>query len=265
MFLQGDRRMRTGRGFSFIVALGAAVVAASAAPGRADDAVRVPDGTTAALKATLQQRFPDVKVEAIEPGPLPGLYSVFTGDHVVYTDQTGDHLIFGKIVDTRTRRDLTTDLLEAHQSIDFHKLPLERAIRIVKGNGSRHIAVFEDPDCPYCRQLEQALRSVDDVTEYVFLYPLENVHPGATEHARAIWCAPDRSTAWTAWMSDRKPPAAGPCSGEPLAEIRTLAQSLRVESTPTLFLESGRRVGGARSAEELQDLLGPAHPRQASR
>jgi len=216
------------------------------------------EDASTSLRTTLQQRFPDVKIDDVVPAPIPGIYEVFTGEQVAYADRSGDYLIVGKLMDTRTRHDLSAEHLDAHHSIDFQKLPLERAIKIVKGSGSRRFAVFEDPDCPYCRQLEQALRSVDDVTEYVFLYPLESVHPGATAHAQAIWCARDRAAAWTAWMAEHKAPPAGSCAAEPLAENAALGQSLKVDSTPTLFLASGRRVGGARSADELQALLGPA-------
>jgi thiol:disulfide interchange protein DsbC len=212
---------------------------------------------TTALTTTLQQRFPEIKIDAVAPAPIPGLYEVFAGERVVYADKTGDYLILGRLVDTRSRHDLTEEHLEARRSIDFDKLPFGKAVKIVKGNGSRQIALFEDPDCPYCQQLEQALRPLTDLTAYVFLYPLENLHPDATAHARAIWCSPDRSVAWTAWMTERKPPAALACTGDPLAEIRTLAESLHVASTPTLFLADGRRVGGALSTAELQALLGP--------
>lgn len=210
---------------------------------------------TKTLQETLQKRYPDVKLEGAQPTPIPGVYEVFAGGRVVYTDATGDYMILGKLVDTRTRHDLSAEHLDIHNSIDFQKLPFERAIKFVHGNGSRRLAIFEDPDCPYCQQLEKDMAALTDVTIYVFLYPLETVHPNATAHAHAIWCSPDRAAAWTGWMQERKAPAGTSCEGDPVNDLQTLGTSLRVSSTPTLFFESGRRVGGALDANTLQQLL----------
>jgi thiol:disulfide interchange protein DsbC len=213
------------------------------------------EDTMKSLQDTLQKRYPDVKLEGVQTTPIPGVYEVFAGGRVVYTDSTGDYMILGKLVDTRTRHDLSAEHLDAHNSIDFDKLPFDRAIKFVKGNGHRRLAVFADPDCPYCQQLEKELASVTDVTVYVFLYPLENVHPNATAHAHAIWCSPDRAAAWTGWMIDHKAPTGSTCEGDPVNELQTLGTSLRVSSTPTLFFESGRRVGGLVDTNTLQQIL----------
>jgi thiol:disulfide interchange protein DsbC len=208
-----------------------------------------------ALQETLQKRYPDVKVEGVQPTPIPGLYEVFAGGRVVYADATGDYMILGKLVDTKTRHDLSAEHLDAHNTIDFQKLPFDRAIKIVRGKGSHRIAVFADPDCPYCQQLEKELASITDVTVYVFLFPLETVHPNATVHSHAIWCSPNRATAWTDWMLDHKAPTGTTCEGDPVNDLQTLGTSLRISSTPTMFFESGRRIGGALDAAALQQLL----------
>jgi thiol:disulfide interchange protein DsbC len=212
------------------------------------------------IKQTLEQRFPTVKVDAVQPAPLPGVYEVIAGEHVGYTDANADYLILGRLMDTRTREDLSEAHLDAYNSIDFHALPFDKAIKIVKGNGERQLAVFADPDCPYCRQLEKDLRTVTDITVYVFLFPLEAVHQNATAHAHAIWCATDRAATWTDWVLDRKAPAAqaGKCDGDPIGELQTLGASLRVHATPTLFLQNGQRIGGYIPLERLQKLMAQA-------
>ena len=225
----------------------------AAAAGPPDD-----PATIDALRATLQQRYPDIAVEGIQPGPVPGIYTLFVRGRVVYADRTGDYLFVGKLIDTRTRHDVSAELLDARQPVDFHKLPFERAIKIVKGSGRRQLALFADPDCPYCRELEQELRSIDDLTVYVYLLPLENLHPDATAHARAIWCSPDRAAAWRAWMLERKPPPGSGCAEDPIAEIRALAASLHIAGTPTMFLESGLRLSSALPAVQLTQLLDTA-------
>jgi thiol:disulfide interchange protein DsbC len=219
------------------------------APLSADEAA-----TRERVKQTLEARFP-IKVDVVQPSPLPGVYEVIAGNQVAYADATGDYLLVGRLMDTRTRHDLSAEHLDAHSSIDFRTLPFDKAIRIVNGNGARQLAVFADPDCPYCQQLEKDLRSVTDVTVFVFLLPLEHLHPDAIVHAHAIWCAADRGAAWTDWVIDRKAPAARNCADDPIGAIAALAQSLHIDATPTLFLQNGQRIGGDVPLERLRKLL----------
>jgi thiol:disulfide interchange protein DsbC len=211
------------------------------------------------LKQTLQERFPTLRIDSVQPAPFPGVYEVIAGEQVAYADASGNYLIVGRLMDTRTKQDLSAADLDAHNSIDFHTLPLDQAIRIVKGNGRRELAVFADPDCPYCQQLEKDLRSVTDLTVYVFLLPIVTLHPDAAKHAHAIWCAADPSAAWIAWVLDRKAPTpAGKCAGDPTEATATLAASLHVHATPTLFLQSGERIGGDVPLDQLQRLIAQA-------
>ncbi|MGO9803456.1 MAG: DsbC family protein [Steroidobacteraceae bacterium] len=213
------------------------------------------DAAASRVQHTLEERFSKIKITAVLPSPVPGIYEVITGNQIAYSDPSGDYLFTGRLMDTRTKSDLNAQLLDSYNSIDFHKLPFDKAIRIVKGDGRRELAVFADPDCPYCQELEKNMRSVTDVTVYVFLLPLEQLHPQAAAHAHAIWCAADRSKAWTDWVIDRKAPPASSCQEDPVGAIRAVAESLRINATPTLFLQNGARIGSAVSADRLQRLL----------
>src|SRR5215510_3374323 len=139
--------------------------------------------TLAKIRQTLETRFPDIKVVDVRQSAMPGLYEVFSGDSLAYTDATGEYLILGQLMETSSKRNLTTLRLDERMSIDVAKLPLEKAIKTVKGSGKRRLAVFSDPDCPFCQQLEKELASVTDVTIYTFLYPLAEVHPDAPKKA----------------------------------------------------------------------------------
>jgi len=207
------------------------------------------------LKQTIESRFPGVHVLEVQPAAVPGLYELYTGDQIVYADASGEYLLMGPLVQTRTRQNLTEDRLNEHGRIDFSSLPLDRAIKIVKGNGSRRFAVFSDPDCPFCQQLEQSLLSVSDITMYVFLYPIATLHPQATGKAHAIWCARDRSQAWNQWMHEKKLPPAGLCAGDPVKDLQQLGDKLRINSTPTMFFANGRRLAGAMPAADLERIL----------
>jgi len=187
------------------------------------------------------------------------------GDQIVYSDAVGDYLIVGSMVDTQTKQNLTEARLNERGKIDFNALPFERAIKIVKGNGSRKFAVFSDPDCPFCQELEKTLVSVTDITMYVFLYPIASLHPQAPAKAHAIWCAADRQQAWNQWMHEKKLPPAKTCSGDPIDALQKLGDTLHINSTPTLYFVNGRKIAGALPAADLEKALtAAASPKAAA-
>ena len=218
-------------------------------------------GAADAIRHTLEARFPEVRILEIKPAPMPHLYEVMTEGGIVYSDETGDYLIQGSLMQTNSKRNLTAESMDAHNSIDFKALPFDHAIKIVKGNGKRRLVVFADPDCPYCQKLERELQPVTNVTIYTFLYPLDELHPQASERARAIWCAPNRGEAWTQWVLEHKqPPDKGSCKQTPLEENAKLAQNFGINATPTLFTSNGHRISGVRTADKLEVLLSQATP-----
>ena len=220
-------------------------------------AVPVKAEIASTIKQNIESRFPGAHVLDVQPSAIPGIYELFMGDQIVYSDVAGDYLIVGNMIDTQTKENLTEARLNDHGKIDFKTLPLNEAIKVVKGNGSRSFAVFSDPDCPYCQQLEKTLLSVTDFTMYVFLYPIASLHPQAPAKAHAIWCAPDRVQAWSDWMHEKKLPPTKTCKGDPVDALQKLGETLHINSTPTLFFANGRRVAGALPAAELEkDLAG---------
>lgn len=211
----------------------------------------------ASLKKLVEAAYPKFKVDSVTKTPYAGLYEVFMGGQIIYTDDKFSFLIAeGRLVDPKTKKDITGDRLEELTRIDFKTLPLDQAIKVVKGNGSRKLVVFSDVDCPFCKRLEQnELSSINDVTIYTFLYPIEQLHPDAANKSRTIWCAPNRVKAWQDWVLNNKLPAtAGKCE-VPLERVGELARKVGVNSTPTLFFEDGRRMLGAQPAAEIEKYL----------
>lgn len=217
----------------------------------------VPAAISGKIQSTLKERYPDIEVAAVHRAPLPGLYEVILSDQIIYADESASYLMVGRLVDTRTKKDLSAERWNAYNAIDFSTLPLAAAIKTVRGNGSRKLAIFEDPLCPYCKELEQHLQGVSDVTIYTFLFPLESIHPGATERATRIWCSKDRSAAWADWMLHQAEPAgaAPQCDKSSLTQVSALAEKLHINSTPTVFFADGERARGALSAEQLEQSL----------
>ncbi|MBN3725545.1 DsbC family protein [Burkholderia sp. Ac-20379] len=212
------------------------------------------DQTTDKLKATLQSRLGDATVKGIAKSPIPGLYEVNLGSQIVYSDAAGDYVLLGEMVDTKTRRNLTEARMSEINKVDFASLPLNNAVKYVKGNGARKIAVFSDPNCPYCKRFESTLRSMNNITVYTFLYPV--LTPDSTVKSKAIWCASDRAKAWESWMVDHvAPTGAGNCDTSALDKNLALGRGLNVTGTPTIILADGTRLPGAVSADDLNSAL----------
>src|SRR5712691_9929013 len=209
----------------------------------------------AAVKRQFERRFPGAAVTSVAPAPLPGLYEVFVEGQLVYTDAEVNYLLKGELIDATDRRNLTEERLGKLKGIPFEQLPLDQAVKIVKGDGKRRVAIFEDPDCPFCKRLEQELVRVDNVTMYVLLYPLESIHPGATEKSIRIWCSADRGKAWSDAVL-RGVNASGTTSCKhPIESLKKFAEARGIFATPTLVFEDGTRVAGAIPAAEIEKRL----------
>jgi thiol:disulfide interchange protein DsbC len=210
------------------------------------------------IRTQLKARYPKVAIKQVALSPLPGLYELVTEAGLVYTDANGDYLVVGKLVDTKTQEDLTELRMSQLNGVPFDTLPLDLAIKYVKGNGKRRLAVFEDPHCPYCRQIEVTLKDITDTTIYVFLYPIESLHPNATETSRNVWCAEDRQTAWLKVMLEKTAPPAKKCDVAALQLIQKFGDQLGINGTPTLIFADGRRVASALPRDRLEKLMDDA-------
>lgn len=211
----------------------------------------------AGVKKAVEAAYPKFKVESVTKTPYAGLYEVFMGGQIIYTDEKLTFLIAeGRLVDPKTKKDITGERLEELTKIDFSSLPLNQAIKVVKGNGSRKLVVFSDVDCPYCKRLEQnELSNISDVTVYTFLYPIEQLHPDAANKSKSIWCASNRVKAWEDWiMNNQLPKTTGNCE-VPLEKVGELARKFGITSTPTLIFSDGRRMLGAQPYKEIERAL----------
>ncbi|MFH4416234.1 MAG: DsbC family protein [Neisseriaceae bacterium] len=199
-------------------------------------------------KAMMEKFFSgSVSVESIKYLPALELYEVVLGgSRVVYLDKTRKYVFVGDVVDIKSRRSLTEEKIAQLQAADVGALPLENAIKVVKGNGKLRLIVFTDPECPFCKRLEQELSSIDNITIYEFLYPIEGLHPGSMQKAVQLWCQPEnrRVEIWRSHMKDNAAiPRVATCDN-PIAQNVKLGEKLGIQGTPTILLPDGRRIDG---------------------
>lgn len=216
----------------------------------------------ASVKQQLGQRFPDLPIQSIKAAPVSGWYEIFSGDRLFYTDEKADYIFIGSIVDAKTKRNLTEERVRDLLRVKFDALPFNDAIKIVKGDGKRKIAVFEDPDCPFCKKLEADLNQLNNYTLYVFLYPIDQLHPDATNKSKKVWCAKDRSKAWTDLMTKGQLPQNNGGCATPLARNTELANQLHIAGTPAVIFEDGQLVPGAIPKEQIEKFWAQAAARK---
>ena len=207
----------------------------------------------ASVKRLIESRFGGIKVESVVKTPYFGLYELLVGDEIIYTDEKVNYIFNGSVVDAKTRRNLTEERQQKLATIKFDELPLEIAIKQVRGNGKRVVAVFSDPFCPYCRRLDQGLAQVQDATIYTFLYPIIRKDESPLMSAR-IWCSADRAKAYYDFMLNNKEPGAASDCKAPLDRWLALGQKLGIRATPVSFVPNGQRIVGAR-VDDLQKLM----------
>ena len=214
----------------------------------------------ATIRKNLAERLPNLpKIDEVTKTPMDGLYEVrINQSEIFYTDAGGNFIIQGNLIDAKARVDLTEQRVEKLTAIEFKDLPLKDAFTIVRGNGKRKVAVFEDPNCGYCKRFERDLAKVDNVTVHVFLYPI--LSQDSADKSRQIWCAKDKGKAFLDWMvRDITPPAAS-CDASALARNVEFGKKMRITGTPTLIFANGNRVPGAIPQDRIEKLLAEAQP-----
>jgi len=209
----------------------------------------------AAIRKNLPARLPNFPhIDEVTPTAMPGLYEVRIGMDVLYTDADGNWLIEGSLIDTRTRKNLTDERINKLTAVAFKDLPVQNAFTIVRGNGKRQLALFEDPNCPYCKRFEQDLQKVNDITVYVFLIPILGQDSVTKSHQ--IWCSKDQGKVWQDWMVRNVAPiGSADCNVSALQANLDFARKYRIDSTPTLIFADGRRIAGALSAQHVEQYL----------
>ena len=225
----------------------ALAVAAASLPAHADEAQ---------IRKNITERLPDFpKIDEVSKTPIPGLYELRIGTEIMYSDERGDHVIEGQLIETRSRSNLTEARIEKLTAIDFASLPLKDAIVWKQGTGARKLVVFADPNCGYCKKFEKEMQQVKDVTVYTFLYPI--LGGDSPDKSRNIWCAKDNGVVWRDWMINGAAPARsmGQCDTAALQRNVALGKRLRVNGTPALVFEDGKRVPGAMAPAQVEKQL----------
>ncbi len=209
----------------------------------------------ALIRKNLTERLPNLpKIDEVSKTPMNGLYELRVNESdIFYTDAEGNFLIQGNLIDTRAKRNLTEERVEKLSAIDFDSLPLKDAFPVVRGNGKRKMAVFEDPNCGYCKRFERDLQKVSDVTIYMFLYPI--LSPDSTDKTKNIWCAKDKAKTWQDVMVRDQPVPKATCDTAAIDRNVAFGKKHKITGTPTIFFADGSRVPGAISAAQVEKYL----------
>ncbi|MEN3113571.1 DsbC family protein [Uliginosibacterium paludis] len=198
-------------------------------------------------------------IVSLQKVPYGGLYEVvLSNGDLVYVDDKGSYLMSGSLIDIKNRKNITAAREAELSRVNVAELPLNQAVKQVRGNGKRTLITFEDANCGYCKKLAKDLKDVKDATIYTFLIPI--LSPDSLDKGRNIWCAKDRAEAWNDWMVDGKAPATANCDA-PVQKNGDMARKYRITGTPTMFLADGSRIGGYVPPAELDRAMNEAEAR----
>ena len=195
------------------------------------------------VKKALEARLG--KVEKIVKAPMAGIWEVTVDGQIFYADDKGSFVLIGNLLDMKTGKNITAER-------QFNSLPLDLAVKQVRGSGKNILVTFEDPNCGYCKKLAKDILTLKDVTVYTFLYPV--LGDDSFEKSKAIWCAPDKSKVWVDWMTNGKtlPAVPAKCDTAGLEKSAQLGRKLRINGTPAIFFANGERIGGYIPAPEIE-------------
>ena len=209
-----------------------------------------------AIRKSIQPKLREgVKIDSIKATPYAGLYEVSAAGDILYTDKKGEFLFIGEVINAKTSRNITKERVDELNKVKLSDLPLDSALKTVKGDGKRMLVLFEDPNCGYCKQFRKTtLKDLDNVTVYTFMYNI--LSEDSAVKSRNIWCSPDRNKAWDDWMVNGKsaPAAAADCPN-PNDKISALGRKLKISGTPSIFFADGTRLPGAVGLKDLEAKL----------
>ena len=209
----------------------------------------------AAIRKNLAERLPSLpKIDEVSKTPMNGLFEVRVNENdIFYTDAEGNFLIQGNLIDARSKRNLTEERTEKLNALAFDSLPLKDAFTIVRGNGKRKMAVFEDPNCGYCKRFERDLQQVTNVTVHMFLYPV--LGADSVDKTKNIWCAKDRAKVWQDVMVRDIPVPKAACDTTAIDRNIDFGRKHKITGTPTIFFADGSRVPGAINTAQIEKFL----------
>jgi len=206
------------------------------------------------IKKSMESKL-GARVESVTKSGYLGLYEVFADGNIVYTDEKGTAIIVGPLIDGKTMKNVTEERMKKLTAIKFSELPLDRAIKQVRGDGKRVMATFEDPNCGYCKRLAKDLLKLENVTVYTFLLPI--LSEDSVRKSKQIWCSSDRAKAWNDWMVEGKAPSGREdCDTSAVSKNQEFGRKLNISGTPTMFFSDGERVPGAMPLARIEQKLG---------
>ncbi|WP_062307338.1 DsbC family protein [Polynucleobacter sinensis] len=206
------------------------------------------------IKSELQKKIgANTKIKSVTASPIAGVYEVLVGNEVFYTDANSRYLIQGEIIELASGKNITEQRQADLNRIKWSELNPSNALKLVRGNGSRQIAIFSDPNCGYCKRLEKSLQQLDNITIYTYLIPI--LSPDSAQKSKQIWCSTDPQKTYIDWMINGIPPSGKSDCSTPLDKNLAFAKTYGITGTPTIFFTDGSRFPGAVQVSDIEKKL----------
>ena len=203
------------------------------------------------VRSELQKKIgQNTKIKSVSQSPISGIYEVLVGNEIFYTDANSKYLIQGEIIEIATGKNITEQKQADLNRIKWSELNSSNALKVVRGNGSRQLAVFSDPNCGYCKRLDKSLQQLDNVTVYTYLIPI--LSTDSAQKSKQIWCSADPQKAYFDWMINGIAPTGKSDCSTPLDKNMAFDKTYGITGTPTIFFTDGSRFPGAVQITDIE-------------
>ncbi len=208
-------------------------------------------------------KIPEAEILKVQLSPVQGLWEVSFVNQgrpgVLYMDFAKTFLLPGPVIDIKSGKNRTQERLaklEENRRVDFSKIPLNQGLVLGDGIAPQKVAVFTDPDCPFCeklhKEMEKVLQERKDIAFYIILYPLRS-HKDAYWKSKSIFCNKSLKMLEDAYAHKEIPHLE--CDAKEIDANIKLAEALGITGTPSLVMSNGRVHIGTLPADQLIDLI----------
>lgn len=215
----------------------------------------------ARLQESLQKALPDTRIDSVAPSGMPGIVEVKVGADLLYMSEDGRYVMRGELYDLESMENVTDRKRSAARAEALASVPKDSYIEFAPEGGGKHVLwVFTDIECGYCRKFHAQMDEINaaGIAVRYLAFPRNGLDSEDYRQTVAVWCAPDRRSALTEAKGGKTFPAAD-CENPVKAQYE-LGQSMGVQGTPAVYLESGREIGGFVPAEALAEFFADGAP-----
>lgn len=208
------------------------------------------------VRAEIVKMIPPAIDAEIVTTPAKNVYRMEFQGSYAYVYVAGEHVLIGELLNTKDQVNLGDEAKAERVATVIKDVPTSKMIVFGPKDAKRHITVFTDIDCGYCRKLHNEVTELTDAGIQVryLAFPRAGVGSESYKKYVSVWCNGNQQSALTTAKNGGSVPAAT-CEN-PITETYNLGQQVGVRGTPTIIFDDGTLTPGYLPSAELIRRLG---------